>query len=432
MRNKKRIRSMFVLFTTGLLIFSLSACYALSEDVDIEEEVKVEEVETIEEIEEIGLHIEENNNLSINAHILEDIDFLIYHMNESFPFFGVSERRLGKDLKDGLNFVRQSVEETKTQLNTRRFHSILEGNIYRFQGLAHLGVFHPDSRSELTGRFTVGHNLSRPPMTQPLSITRSENRAMTFRSLEEDRIAYINIFTLRNSLTSTENRLLQEFLLEVQDYEHLIIDIRETTGGYLQGFARSLIAPNLPDGESIFYHSFAFYTDGELAGKVAENHRKSGFNMHLSSFPESEILPAKELVEKYNLHQMNEDDLANLAYGYKIQTFLSRANGLVPFNGKIWVLTSHQNYSASEAFARLSKEAGFTLVGTTTGGSIGGGGSVYFRLPNTNIAIILDALYITDDTGRALEEFPTEPHYHISRGEDALQVTLDLIESGQY
>ena len=86
------------------------------------------------------------------------------------------------------------------------------------------------------------------------------------------------------------------------------------------------------------------------------------------------------------------------------------------------------NFSAAEAFARLSKKAGFTLVGETTGGSIRWAAAAYFRLPNTGIITGFDTLYVTDNTGRAMEEFPTQPHFFNSEGMCALETTLALIE----
>ena len=128
---------------------------------------------------------------------------------------------------------------------------------------------------------------------------------------------------------------------------------------------------------------------------------------------------------------MNKDDLDSLVYGFQM---LNRITPLHDsphaFNGRIWVLTSRVNFSAAEVFARVSKLAGFTLVGETTGGAIGWAGLVYFRLPNTGKIVGFDTVYVTDCQGRAKEEFPTQPHYFTRAGMCALQTTLALIVEG--
>ena len=373
---------------------------------------------------------------NLNDRILEDIDFLIYHMEESFPFFGVIERRLEIDLREELLELRRSVSAQKLAMSERNFYLLLRETFSELNSAAHLAIIRPDDRANIEERnnFYAQDGLSPPPSStlDSTEIILSGGAVVSTSIIEKDKIAYLLISNMTYMQTISEWENLRRFLLEVRDYEHLIIDIRPTRGGHQGEFLRYLVAPNLSEDNPLNFYSFAFFNEGELAEQVAEYHiRRTRGNFHHASFWGSEILEAKELVEKFNLIHINKDDLEGLAYGYKIRTSVPHFDRDVRFNGKIWLLTSSINGSASEAFARLSKEAGFTLVGETTGAAIGGGGTAHFRLPNTKIGIRLDTLYITDDTGRAKEEFPTEPHYHISPGEDALDVTLELIRQGR-
>ena len=253
--------------------------------------------------------------------------------------------------------------------------------------------------------------------------------------VEEGRIARVT-FTAFDHLTlpHEERNHLIEFLGEVRDYEHLIIDIRHVGGGWFFDQVELLIRPNIT--EMIEYYSFGFFTDGQLASYAAEFQRQYilqigniGAHFAVGGPTGYAIYPARELVERYNLIYMNEGDLERLAYGYKLSTLVVPwLDSDLAFNGHIWVLVSAFNFSAAEIFARLSKEAGFTLVGHTTGGAIGGAGLTQFRMPNSGIIIRFDTLYITDSLGRAKEEFPTEPHHFAMPGRCALQTTLALIE----
>ena len=71
-----------------------------------------------------------------------------------------------------------------------------------------------------------------------------------------------------------------------------------------------------------------------------------------------------------------------------------------------------------------------TLVGKPVGGSFAP--MLYFVLPNTGIIMTWESLYLTDQYGRSLEEFPTIPHYFNRPGLDALETTLQLIADGKY
>jgi len=52
---------------------------------------------------------------------------------------------------------------------------------------------------------------------------------------------------------------------------------------------------------------------------------------------------------------------------------------------------------------------------------------IFFSLPRTEHIVGMDLFYITDETGRAMEEFPVEPHYFNRPGMDALDTVLAII-----
>jgi len=73
-----------------------------------------------------------------------------------------------------------------------------------------------------------------------------------------------------------------------------------------------------------------------------------------------------------------------------------------------------------------------TLVGETVRGGFTFLRTTEFQLPNTGIIVAWDEDLLTDQYGRAFEEFPTEPHYFNRPGLDALETVLQLIEEGAY
>ena len=50
-----------------------------------------------------------------SIHFLEDFDYLVFRMNESFPFFGVAMRRLGVDLGELLAYTRTRVADIEDE-----------------------------------------------------------------------------------------------------------------------------------------------------------------------------------------------------------------------------------------------------------------------------------------------------------------------------
>ena len=363
---------------------------------------------------------------------LDDFDFLVYHLHESFPFFGVAERRLGIDLDELLTETREGVANAWIEVS---FLARL-GELNRKLGyMAHFQVIPADASAfGFLHNHYVGHGLNPP---SAVAHFRTAERTLRTEIIEDGKIARVTFSSFGSvTLSYADRNLLSNFLKMVHDYEHLIVDIRQVRGGWFSDQVEFLIRPNIT--ERIEFYSFGFFTNGQLAELATLNQRQTqlmrgniGHHFSVGGPRGYGIYPASELVEKYGLVYMNEEDLESLRYGYKLRTIVAPwHDSPYSFNGQIWVLTSRFNFSGAEAFARLAKEAGFTLVGQTTGGAIGSGSTTHFRLPYTGTLIRLDTLYITDSKGRAKEEFPTQPHHFVEYRMCALETTLAFIEYG--
>ena len=270
---------------------------------------------------------------------------------------------------------------------------------------------------------------------------------ITTKILEEGRIAYLHIPSfnppaLGRGVFDTQYRsTFVDFYHKIQDYEHLIIDIRNNTGGcpdlpimYIM-LPLSLEPDNLPNMP--FY---VLYTDSERGRHFSE--------LNIESFRIPEYRPGfivqsdsplsiEEILNSGSLSYLNQDDSQLLAYGFRVYLCAVRShNSLttryalphIPFNGHVWLLTCGRNYSASAMFARFARYTGFaTLVGETVGGAYAATIATPLPLPNTGIVVAWDIDYITDEYGRALNEFPTQPHYFNRPGMDALETVLSMI-----
>ena len=447
-----------------------------------------------------------NNDINpANEKFLEEFDYLTQLMEDTFPYFGVPERRLGIDIRELATEARTiiknypySMEEFARELgialedipemDEHVFWSIISHEFFNhFSPFAHTRVHRFDIHNILNPLtyyedihlsevnylafnntitqdfyedqerlfeqlpreqsslfyFIFRRNPYDVDMTTPLTRPVVE---ITTEILEENHIAYVSISSFFGTDWLHYNDILREFYREIQNYDHLIIDIRENDGGS-SIIWRSMIMhelwldrsnmPNMP--------LYALYKGSELGRSLAEAHIETlhavgGFADYV---PETNLLSIDEILESSSLPEVNKLDLQDLAYGVRFDTSLvNYARQLAsfgagrqthPFAGNIWLLTSERNTSASALFARHAKYMDFaTLVGEPTGGLYTAGPRMLSSLPITGIVVSWDVDYLVDQYGRALEEFTTTPHHFNRPGLDALETVLMLIVEGDY
>ncbi|MCL2621288.1 MAG: S41 family peptidase, partial [Defluviitaleaceae bacterium] len=259
--------------------------------------------------------------------------------------------------------------------------------------------------------------------------------------IEEGRIAYMNIPSFFRQNSEVERANLFDFYAYIQEYEHLIIDIRNNTGGFSVLWENDIMLPLGGDLPSV--PLYTFFSDSEMGQMFArmytENHLQrrrimgsAGMLSFMSNYPRP--LPIAEFAGEGRIANINQNDLQNLGYVVPMTQSVGnlRPEWYVPnvhFQGQIWLLINPLNGSSSSLFARHAKDTGFaTLVGEQTSGNFGGGASrIFISLPNTGIVATWDTGYKTDIYGNSWEEFRVTPHYENRQGLDALQTALWLI-----
>ena len=245
-----------------------------------------------------------------------------------------------------------------------------------------------------------------------------EEGNVTTEIIEEGRIAYIQIDSFMNN-RAFDSEILFPFYEEVQNFEHLIIDLRGNGGGtlaYLDYIISMLISETLEAS----YHEFL------MAGELV--YLELGDEEVVYDDEDTvEVLEVAEFMAAHDFPYFNESALDLLHYVITWPLVYEPREDNIPFAGEIWILVDGGSASLSEMLAMIAIDSGFaTVVGHPTAG-ITPAMHTYVSLPNTGIVYRMDIGYIIDVYGRSLEEYGVTPDVLIGETEDALDVVLGLI-----
>lgn len=427
--------------------------------------------------------------------MLYDFDYLVRTMEETFHYIGVAERKFGIDFDALVYDVREQIinypysmqefaeelgiaPEDMPPMDEQVLWSIIENDFLMpfieaygdsAPPFAHIGSVGFYSYFSPYRIVPGGSNESRTFYTQqrelflslpdenlaffqflfrfiPGSVEYSlfyddprgrETDAITLEILEEGRIAYFGVTCFLTDMVEHIPKL-EEFYEYIQNYEHLIIDVRENMGGRINAPQQFIMNPLWYDRDDMPNAPLFVFFQGEGAERrfEIEAMRRRVIEVFNWQTETLYIHPIEEILENASLNLRNEDDFRNLTYGYVINTSFENMQGRnirnapenFPFGGQIWLLIGEQTYSSATLFAFHAKHMDFaTVVGETTAGGMSAFATLTVILPNSGIIVQWDSDYITDQYGRSLVEFPPGPQYFNREGLDALETVLQMI-----
>lgn len=240
--------------------------------------------------------------------------------------------------------------------------------------------------------------------------------------IEPGRIAYFSIASFINNIV-LDSETLFPFYEQIQDYEHLIIDIRGNGGGWPDSFTSNVVSMFINENISFTYPEF--FVANPLSADFFE------YPLSMAGGFLYGIFPAGEFVQSQNMTQFDQDDLELLDYAILWHIEYAPAVDNIPFDGEIWLLVDGGSASASEMAARLSIATGFaTVVGEPTAG-VTGVIPKHVALPSTGVLFRIDLGYTVDQYGRSFEEFGVIPQIANMPEMDALETVLMLIDSAR-
>lgn len=253
--------------------------------------------------------------------------------------------------------------------------------------------------------------------TSPLIGTRVYSKPF-IQIIEKDHIAYIEIRSfLTTELAEKQEYLkaLEDFFIETANYKHIIIDIQNNGGGYIENY-EAIISPHIKKDMNIV--SYGLYSENKYTDTYLD--------MFFKNY-KAEKINRKEVSYIENCGTVKNDK------AYRLEEIIAARPimGYEPCEDKkFWLLVDSGVYSEADRFTYVCKATDFaTVVGTNTGGAGANGKSpAYIVLPNSGLLINFDFMYGLNEDGRCTDEFGTAPDIYNLPGKSALGTCLETIK----
>ena len=225
---------------------------------------------------------------------------------------------------------------------------------------------------------------------------------LIFNTWENQSVAYLYFRSFSYYLEPYLQDIL-DFLNQVDDYQHLIIDIRGNVGGSSSNWRNYIVGPLISETKTRI--GYLAYKNGRYVNEFRKE------------IEEAWSLPSGTIPADYF------ESLPPEVYGnnYKIYNYTQSIEPVneVDFSGTISLLIDNIAYSASENLAIFCRESNFaTIYGIPCGGDGIIPTPIFFTLPNSKIVIRAPPSIGLESNGEANEEFRTHPdvYYESSFG----------------
>ena len=365
------------------------------------------------------------SSLSVNGQKLseqqkiEDFEYMFHIFKENYPYFGVLERdhnlnwvsnkskylKLIKDSKDDKEFI-TAIKIALNDLHSG--HTDFMPTFYRDYFIkAYSSQKEPKRKDYRTTNyretwvdqlikgdnywselFGVGEKSDDPVFLY-------DSTSLSFTIIEENKIAVLKIKSFNQIQIEADSSRIYDYLESVKNYENLIIDIQDNSGGDAR-YWRDNLVPFLLKDEIKFKNYLAIRKGDFIKPFFKEiDFQKEPFEIS----KELKELP-KEVIEK-DFYLVSDTNV-----------IVPKNN--VGFSGNIFLLVNKGVYSSAEGFAVFCKSTGWaTVVGETTSGDGIGIDPIIFCLPNSKILIRFPSSMGLNPDGSSNEEKNTEPDLKI-------------------
>lgn len=395
-----------------------------------------------------GIESQENQNPSVRykdalgltlEQKLEDFDYMWNTLKDSYTFWGVA-KRMGIDTSSLYDEYRELIKSDDSDFD---YIAAINSPIFRMNNVGHISFIDPEFFNYAQKAYdgVPERTTWAKAYKNEKSIDTYKKLSSIFNDMNEDnqvagnnesndndisnvsckilvpeKTAYMSIKSFDGFTVEKDKKVINEFYKKISDYDNLIIDLTENSGGSDNYWTSLLVAPNIEK-------EVTSKTYGLL--KESENN-KPYIN---EAFKEDKVLPIDKF-EKDKFPNLNKEDFEQFTHYVEMTRTIKPANKEKSFSGEIYILTSERVFSSSEAFVSFCKDTGFaTLVGTQTGGDGIGIDPVYVTLPNSGLMVRYSLIYGINNDGSNNQETGTTPDVVSKNNENPIVTCLEYINS---
>ena len=294
------------------------------------------------------------------AQRLEDFDYLVETLGDSFLCMGVRDRENPDDLSaDIFRDYREMLAESDSD---QEFYKVIYSTLYRLGGYGHLSMIEPEDYRRMLdwceNQDTSGREQWKKLFEDPVTRKGYKGLAdlMDFFGEEESQgwnepeprenvrtllmpesgVAYVKIDSFLadyDEQYARDAKTLTDFFNAARDCKDLIIDVSDNSGGN-EGYWQDLLVAPLID-KPLSCANYALLAD-------SENNRPYIDNV----FAAEELHPISELPK---LPKLNRDGIQAATHFVESILAVKPAQERTAFRGNVWVLVGPYVYSASES-----------------------------------------------------------------------------------
>lgn len=342
---------------------------------------------------------------------LKDFEYLYNVLKENFPFFETNKKLHGIDWLGNKNKYKRIIRNTKNdaeylvalskiikELNDGHTY-VMTGDIYSRWYKHNHGYWHEvlmNKRSMARYGFDLfDGDIDDIELDPNSKFLIRDGPVLETKVLIENKIAYMKIEAMSFYHISEDYPIIKDFLIEIEDYEKLIIDIRGNGGGRDQ-YWKNIVGLLSDRGYTYLYYSLFKQTS-----KTKHDFYK---------------IPGIKTID-----YLDEKVLENLPpeikeeFGF-FRPYVVRVNAGDPweeinFNGKVYLLVDEGTGSAADNFAAFAKDTGFaTLVGEPTSGTRANAHIPMVSLPISGFVVNYSRDLVLNADGTINMETKTTPH----------------------
>lgn len=380
---------------------------------------------------------------------LQDYDFMWQIIQDKVYCLEKLANEKGINLEEHIAKWRKIVAESEDDVE---FYAVLQNAVRDFAANWHIGIQPPMysleyacvyagqnknikqiSTKENQKIFKYWDNILKerysPYMINKSRIKYAEKIDMMKMEKISDDVAVITIPTMQYmaEYQRASERLI-DLMKQASEYKHVIFDLRYNSGGDNSFWFDNIIAPNID--KTCKYSLISLFKYEENIDSLRNSEQKEPMESYVSDWGRSVVYPDNALKELPKVLNIQNGEYGNADTYNKVDiTIYPRYNQKI-LQGRIWILTYPENYSAADSFAATCKETGFaTLVGMQTGGDgIGGGLPYWYSLPNSHLTGIVTYEWALNDDGTNNANEGTKPDIESPEQETPLETCLREIK----